>query len=219
VLARTPIGLRSGGTLLLVEASLAAPRRLDGEKARSIVLAMRSSVAARGAAGSTFEHVAREAGVSRGLLHYYFGSKERLLVEVVRHDCEVRVALLEQRLAGASSPDEIVEALVEQLKAFLEDDPGTPTVVYEMLSASRHSEEIRLELAALYRTWRSHLAEALRAKEIEGVVALDADAESVASVIFALGDGIGMQLLSDPDWDSGPALELGAQSVRRLLAP
>jgi AcrR family transcriptional regulator len=29
---------------------------------------MRASVAARGIAGSTFDHVAREAGVSRGLL-------------------------------------------------------------------------------------------------------------------------------------------------------
>jgi len=201
-----------------VEASVAAPRRLDGEKARSIVQAMRTSVAERGAAGSTFDHVAREAGVSRGLLHYYFGSKERLLVEVVRHDCDERVAALDKSLAGAGSPDEIVEALVEQLKAFLEDDPGSPAVVYEMLSASRHSEEIRLELAELYRTWRAHLAESLRAKEAEGVVTLDAGAEEVAAVIFALGDGIGMQLLSDPDWDSSAALELGTRSVRRLLA-
>ena len=201
-----------------MEASVAAPRRLDGEKARRIVQAMRNSLAERGAAGSTFDQVAREAGVSRGLLHYYFGSKERLLVEVVRHDCEERVAALDASLAGASSPDEIVEILVEQLKAFLEDDPRSPTVVYEMLSASRHSEEIRQEMAELYRTWRSHLADALEAKQAEGVVKLDAGAESVAAVIFALGDGIGIQLLSDPDWDSSAALELGARSVRRLLA-
>jgi AcrR family transcriptional regulator len=208
----------TGGKVVGVEASVAAPRRLDGEKARRIVQAMRNSVAERGAAGSTFDHVAREAGVSRGLLHYYFGSKERLLVEVVRHDCDERVAAMEASLASARSPDEIVDGLVEQLKAFLEDDPRSPTVVYEMLSASRHSEEIRQELAELYRTWRSHLAEGLRAKEAEGVVTLDAGAESVASVIFALGDGIGIQLLSDPEWDSSDALELGAQSVRRLLA-
>jgi AcrR family transcriptional regulator len=201
-----------------VEASVAAPRRLDGEKARRIVQAMRNSLAERGAAGSTFDQVAREAGVSRGLLHYYFGSKERLLVEVVRHDCEERVAALDASLAGATSPDEIVEVLVEQLKAFLEDDPRSPTVVYEMLSASRHSEEIRQEMAELYRTWRAHLADALEAKQAEGVVKLDADAESVAAVIFALGDGIGIQLLSEPEWDPSAALELGARSVRRLLA-
>ena len=57
-------------------------RRLPGVKAQRIVEAMRSSVARRGVAGSTFDHVAREAGVSRGLLHYYFGTKERLLAEV-----------------------------------------------------------------------------------------------------------------------------------------
>jgi AcrR family transcriptional regulator len=68
-----------------------APRRLEGDKAQRIIAAMRASVSKRGAAGSTFDHVAREAGVSRGLLHYYFGSKERLLVEVVRHDLDVRI--------------------------------------------------------------------------------------------------------------------------------
>ena len=49
-------------------------RAIEGEKAQRIVEAMRSSVARRGVAGSTFDHVAREARVSRGLLHYYFGT-------------------------------------------------------------------------------------------------------------------------------------------------
>ena len=59
----------------------AGGRSLSGEKAQRIVEAMRRSVARRGTAGSTFDHVSREAGVSRGLLHYYFGTKEQLLVE------------------------------------------------------------------------------------------------------------------------------------------
>ena len=63
---------------------------LAGDKAARIVEAMRASVATRGIAGSTFDHVAREAGVSRGLLHYYFQTKERLLLEVVRLECEAR---------------------------------------------------------------------------------------------------------------------------------
>ena len=47
-----------------------------------------------------------------------------------------------------------------------------------MLSASRRSEEIRLELAELYRRWREHLAAALREKQREGIVNLEADPES-----------------------------------------
>jgi AcrR family transcriptional regulator len=200
-----------------MEASVEAPRRLEGDKAQRIIAAMRASVGTRGAAGSTFDHVAREAGVSRGLLHYYFGSKERLLVEVVRHDCEVRIAGMEERLAEAGDVDEIIAALVVGLEEFIEGEPGSQAVIYEMLSASRHSEEIRAELAELYRRWRADLAELLRQKERDGVIKLQADAEAVASVLFALGDGFGIQVISDPEWDSDPVLELGIRTARHLL--
>jgi AcrR family transcriptional regulator len=200
-----------------MEASVQAPRGLEGDKAQRIIEAMRESVGRRGAAGSTFDHVAREAGVSRGLLHYYFGSKERLLVEVVRHDCELRIQAMDERLAEADSLDAIVAALVSQLEAWVEDEPALQAVVYEMLSASRHSDEIRAELAELYRRWRAHLADALREKEGQGVVKLQGDAESVASILFALGDGLGIQLVSDPAWDSDKTFELGIRTARELL--
>jgi AcrR family transcriptional regulator len=196
---------------------VAAPKRLEGDKARRIIEAMRTSVGTRGAAGSTFDVVAREAGVSRGLLHYYFGSKEQLLVEVVRHDCEVRIASMEQRIAQATTADEIIAALVMGLEDFIEGEPGSPAVIYELLSASRHSEDIRAELAELYRRWRADLADSLRTKEREGVVRLEADPESVASMLFALGDGFGIQVLSDPDWNREAAFDLGVRIARRLL--
>ena len=198
-------------------ASVATPKRLEGDKARRIIEAMRTSVATRGAAGSTFDHVAREAGVSRGLLHYYFGSKEQLLVEVVRHDCEERIAAMDERIAQAADAEEIVAALVRGLEDFIEGEPGSPAVIYELLSASRHSDDIRAELAELYRRWRADLADALRDKQREGVVELQGEPEAVASMLFALGDGFGIQVLSDPDWDQRAAFDLGVTTARRML--
>jgi AcrR family transcriptional regulator len=200
-----------------MEASVAVPRQLEGDKARRIIEAMRASVGERGAAASTFDHVAREAGVSRGLLHYYFGSKERLLVEVVRQDGEVRIEAMDARIARAETVDEIIAALVAGLEEFIQGEPGSQAMIYEMLSASRRSDDIRAELAELYRRWRAHLAESLRAKEREGVVRLQGDAESVASMLFALGDGFGIQVISDPDWDRDAAFGLGIEVARRLL--
>ena len=199
--------------------SAGAPRKLEGDKAQRIIAAMRTSVGTRGAAASTFDHVAREAGVSRGLLHYYFGSKERLLVEVVRHDAAERTHSMDERLERAGSADEIVQALVVGLEEFLEDDAGGQAVIYELLSASRHSDEIRAELAALYGQWRERLAGWLRTKEREGVIRLQADPEAVASILFSLGDGFGIQVLSDPDWDQHAAFELGVDTARGLLGP
>jgi AcrR family transcriptional regulator len=199
-----------------MEASIAPARKLEGEKAQRIIAAMRASVASRGAAGSTFDHVAREAGVSRGLLHYYFGSKERLLVEVVRQDCDARIQSMDERLAGAGSVDEVMQALLIGLEEFL-GEPGRQAIIYEMLSASRRSDEIRAELAELYRRWRVHMAAALQEKEREGVVALQAPPEAVASMMLSLGDGFGIQVITDPDWDRDAAFGLGVRVARRML--
>jgi AcrR family transcriptional regulator len=199
-----------------MEASVVASRKLEGEKAQRIIAVMRDSVATRGAAGSTFDHVARAAGVSRGLLHYYFGSKERLLVEVVRQDCDERIRAMDERLAGAASADEVMQALVIGLEEFL-GEPRTQAVIYEMLSASRHSEEIRAELAELYRRWREHMAAALREKEGEGVVTLQARPEAVASMLLALADGFGIQAITDPVWNRDAAFDLGLRLARQML--
>src|ERR671931_1785193 len=83
-------------------------RRLGGTKARRIVEAMRDSVAEVGIAGSTFERVAARAGVSRGLLHYYFGTKERLLVEVIRRDTQARIEAIGDGLAAARTVDDAI---------------------------------------------------------------------------------------------------------------
>ena len=124
---------------------------------------------------------------------------------------------MDERLERAGSVEEILDALVVGLNEFIEDDAGGQAVIYEMLSASRHSEEIRAELAELYRQWRERLAGWLRVKEREGVIRLQAEPEAVASILFALGDGFGIQVLSDPDWDQQSSFELCVASARRLL--
>ena len=193
-------------------------RELSGEKAQRIVDAMRESVAKRGAAGSTFEQVAREAGVSRGLLHYYFGTKERLLVEVVRRDAEIRVARLDEALSGAQNVDDVLEALVSSLTDLIENEPAFFLLLYELFSAGRRNPEIQHEVGQLFERTRSHVAEVLDAKQGEGVLSLRYPAPAIVSYLFALGDGFALQALSDPDQDIDPALEAGTASARFLLS-
>jgi AcrR family transcriptional regulator len=200
-----------------MESATKTERRLDGDKARRIVEAMRASVAARGAAGSTFDHVAAEAGVSRGLLHYYFGSKERLLVEVVRRDTELRLERPERGLAEADSIDSIVAVLVRQLRDFVAEDPAAHALVHELFSVSRRNEEVRGELAEPYRKVRGQVADVLRAKEAAGVVRLRGEPDAVASLLFALGDGLELQMVADTDWDSAPTIEAGIATARFML--
>jgi len=192
-------------------------RELSGDKAQRIVDAMRDSVARRGAAGSTFEHVAREAGVSRGLLHYYFGTKERLLVEVVRRDSELRIERLDERLAPAKSVDDVIEALVSSLTEVIDNEPGFFLLIYELFSAGRRNPDIQREVGQLFERTRSHVAEVLDSKNEEGVLSLRHPAEDVVSYLFALGDGFALQALSDPSRDTTGAFAVGVTSARYLL--
>ncbi|HEV2059383.1 MAG TPA: TetR family transcriptional regulator [Solirubrobacteraceae bacterium] len=200
-----------------MEAGTSTQRQLTGDKAARIVEAMRTSVAERGTAGSTFDEVARAAGVSRGLLHYYFGTKERLLVEVVRHECEVRSAALGGTLAQARSAEDVVAALVASLEDVARNDPAFVTLLFELFVLSRRHADVAVEFAELLARLRAQVAAVLGAKQADGVLVLGAEPDAVADVIFSLGDGMLLRMLADAERDFGPAIAAGVQCVRALV--
>jgi AcrR family transcriptional regulator len=199
-----------------MEAATTGERTLAGDKAARIVDAMRASVAERGTAGSTFDQVARAAGVSRGLLHYYFGTKERLLVEVVRRDRDVRMAALDAYLAQARTADDFIAVLVGELEDVVRNDPGFVTLLFELFVLSRRHEEVAAEYSELLRRTREQVASLLRAKEAEGVLHLSAEPDAVVDVLFSLADGIWLRMLAE-ERDFGPTIAAGITCVRALL--
>jgi AcrR family transcriptional regulator len=192
-------------------------KSLSGDKARRIIDAMRRSVARRGTAGSTFDRVSREAGVSRGLLHYYFGTKEQLLVEAVRRDCELRLELLESKLSTARSADDFIDLMAQNLQQTLREDPDFVTLVFELFTLSRRNAEIADEYAGLMRRTRERVAGMLAVAQEGGILHLHAEPEAVAEILFSLGDGLALRMLSEPDRNFTPTIRAGITSVRALL--
>lgn len=200
------------------QTSTAGGRSLSGEKAQRIVEAMRRSVAKRGATASTFDHVSREAGVSRGLLHYYFATKEQLLVEAVRRDCELRMELLERQLAGAQTADDFIDLMAQNLQETVRDDPDFVTLVFELFTLSRRNVEIAVEYAGLMRRTRDQVAGMLAAAQRDGVLRLHAEPEAVAEILFSLGDGFALRMLAEPERDFTATVRAGIMCARALLA-
>jgi AcrR family transcriptional regulator len=199
------------------EVAPAPGRTLSGEKSRRIVEAMRESVAEVGIAESTFDRVAAKAGVSRGLLHYYFGTKERLLVDVIRRDTEIRVGVLGSALRRADSLDGVIAAFFDAFTRTIAGEVGYVYMVSELFVAGRHNREILDELGRLYGTARTEFAGILREKEAEGVVRLRYPAEDVLTFLFTLGDGASVQRLAQPGVDFSGADRLAYETVRFLL--
>ena len=190
---------------------------LSGPKARAIVAAMRDSVAEVGIAGSTFDRVAAKAGVSRGLLHYYFGTKERLLVEVIRRDTEFRIDVLGSAMRSAGSVDEMIYAMVDTFSRTVAAEQGYVYMVSELFIAGRHKPGLRAELGGFYSRAREEFAAILREKEAEGVLRLRFDAESVLTFMFAAGDGAAIQVLTDPTMNVPGGLQTSRAVYRFLL--
>jgi AcrR family transcriptional regulator len=178
---------------------------------------MRRSVARRGTAGSTFDHVSREAGVSRGLLHYYFGTKEQLLVEAVRRDCELRLELLERQLSTAQTADDFIDLMAQNLQLTIREDPDFLTLVYELFTLSQRNEDIAVEYAGLMRRTREQVAGMLAVAHREGILRLHAEPEAVAEILFSLGDGLALRMLSEPERDFSATISAGIECAQALL--
>jgi AcrR family transcriptional regulator len=194
-------------------------RQLSGEKAQRIVDAMRTEVGRRGATGATFDHVAREAGVSRGLLHYYFGTKERLLAEVVRRDCDLRMEQLSVTAAGADDPDALLAQLAGSLLELLDENPEFFVILLELHTLARHNAEVAVELAELHRRVRVHLAGILAGARDQGAIRLEDDPEVVSEVLFSIADGLAMRMLAEPARDFGPTVTAAVRAARALVLP
>ena len=192
-------------------------RSLSGEKAKRIIAAMRRSVARRGTAGSTFDRVSREAGVSRGLLHYYFGTKEQLLVEAVRRDCELRLERLELQLSAARTADDFIGLMAKNLQDTLREDPDFVTLVFELFTLSRRNADIAVEYADLMRRTREQVASMLTVAQEEGILRLHAEPEAVAEILFSLGDGFALRMLTEPERDFTTTIRAGISCARALL--
>ena len=190
---------------------------LSGDKATRIVDAMRKSIGTRGPVGSTFDNVARDAGVSRGLLHYYFGSKERLMIEVVRQESELRIAEIEAAFEAVESATDVIDVLLRQLSDVLEDEPSVYTLGFELMGEARRNPEIGAEVAEFHQRTRGRVADMLRRKQEQGVISLTVDPLGAASLVLALGNGLAMEILSDPKGDHSATLAAASEAGRMML--
>jgi AcrR family transcriptional regulator len=89
-------------------ATTAAPRwnRLEHDERRAQILACaRRLFSERHYQAVSTEDIAREAGVARGLLHHYFGTKRELFLEVVRSMLRLPDALFVDDLGGRNRED------------------------------------------------------------------------------------------------------------------
>jgi AcrR family transcriptional regulator len=193
-------------------------RPRSDKKAQAILHAARRCLSERGYAAATIADIATEAGVSRGLLHYYFKSKEDLLAQVVRAGTDGYVELLEAMFARTESADDLAKELVVATRTIVESDPTFVSLTMDYWTLAHESPLVGHELKDLYRQLIGAIEEGLEEAESRGIIKPKIALGPLAALLLAMTDGFVMQLHIRPElaadarmWE---ALEVGA---RRLL--
>ncbi len=192
-------------------------RARSDEKAQAILHAARRCLSERGYAAATIAEIAAEAGVSRGLLHYYFRSKEELLAQVVRAGTDGYVELLESMFARSQSADDLARELVVVTRTIVQSDPTFVSLSMECWTLAHESPLVAHEVEDLYRQLRDAVSQGLEEAEGRGIIRPAIPLGPLAALLLAITDGLVMQFLIHPElaadermWE---ALELGARSL------
>lgn len=154
-----------------------------------------------------------------GSLFYYFGTKERVLIEVLRTDVAGRLEGVRARLQAVASFDELIAALADALDEFLAEDPGSHVVLTDLVGEALRNPALAEAQAEVYAEWRREVTAMIEDLERRGVVALRFPAAQLTELLTAVGQGLAIQEVTDPAWDRKPAQRAARELLRLAAAP
>jgi AcrR family transcriptional regulator len=160
-----------------------------------------------GAGGISTRQLAREAGQNHGLVHYYFGSVDELLLQTLER-FTARVLERQRSMYGTDAP------FAEKWRTamgFIEEDleSGYPKVWAEMEGLSWNRPELRERLRSINDSWRSLLRDALQQAIEEYDIEDDRfSAEAWATLVMQFNKGLLFERLLG--FDRGHAELLGS---------
>ena len=143
-----------------------------------------------GAAGITTRRVAEEAKVNHGLVHYYFGSVEQLLVRVLERFTD-RLVERQREMYAADIP------FLQKWRtamAYLEEDRPYQKIWYELQALAWNRPDLRERLARVHAEWRAVLIDAFA--PVRDELGLEIPLEALVTLVYSFNEGIMLDRMS-----------------------
>src|SRR6476661_4248074 len=137
-----------------------------------------------GYAGVTTRRLAETAGVNHGLVHYYFGSNENLLAQMLER-FTARLIARQEQLYESDMP--FVEKWRTAMRHLVSDDVAYEKVWLELQAMGWNNPELRERLARVNADWRRVLTEAFAVPHRELEIGMPLDALVSLVVTFNIG--------------------------------
>jgi AcrR family transcriptional regulator len=143
-----------------------------------------------GYAGITTRRLAEAAGVNHGLVHYYFGSNENLLVRALERFTE-RLIARQRELYAADMP--FVEKWRTAMRYLMSEDETYEKIWLELQALAWNDAGLRERLARVNAEWRAVLTEAFAEPHRELGIAMPL--EALVSLVITFNVGIMVERL------------------------
>jgi AcrR family transcriptional regulator len=193
------------------------PRVPANERRAELVQAAISVATREGLAATTTRRIAQELGISVGIVHYCFRSKEELLHEVIRVIAEAQVVAARSAIVPGGDVEESVRNAFLGFWQLVETTPEAQLLTYELTSWALRNAETE------------PLAREQRASQLAGIEAIleeisaatgvtwKVPADQLARMTLAITDGVTLGWLVDRDTASAVlALETFADQLLAL---
>jgi AcrR family transcriptional regulator len=170
-----------------------------------------------GHAGITTRKVAEHAGVNHGLVHYYFGSMDNLLLDVVERFTD---RLIERQREMYAAPIPFIEKWRQAMR-FLDDDAesGYHKIWLELQAMGWNDPAVRERLQAVHQRWMDVLLTAFDAGLAElGVDRRRFPTRSVVSLVVTFNQGVMLERLSGVDSGHRDLLRMVDRTLERAAA-
>jgi AcrR family transcriptional regulator len=192
----------------------------EQQKTRERIIEATSKVfAEKGYEATTLREISREARVAPGLVHYYFGGKDQLLVEVLDASGR-RFHQAAEQLAEHMPADRSLEAFLTLIRTRFDQEPDVYRLRYESFSLGLHNPllepKVREQLARRREEIGPVIAKVL---DMESTTSASPNPASLAALLLAIFDGLALQKIMDSTLDLDAAYQVLAQMLRCFQRP
>lgn len=157
----------------------------------------------------TVAQIAKRAGMSTGLAHHYFGSKEQMLLAAMGHILKQFSRRVAVGLRGAQTPRERLDALIRANFEPRVFDPRKTSAWLSFYGLAQSQKDAGYLMSIYQKRLRSNLLYDLRR--------VSTDAETVADTMAALIDGVYLRAAIGQETHGEAAYQLVSEALESLV--